>query len=91
MDAKNYDISDKTRAIYKMLGYLNNYNMKHGILFFPEKGIEEPSFDIRPDQTYQTGQTVSSITLHPSDKEKFVESKKQNFEALFNYIINITE
>ena len=91
LDAKNYGASSKTIAIYKMLGYLNNFNMKHGILFFPEKKTEGPSFDIRPDQTYQTGQIVSWITLHPSDKKEFVESKKQNFEALFNYVVNIKE
>ena len=84
VDAKNYEEARAT-AIYKMLGYLHNFEVNDGILIFPS--LEESEFDVIKGKSYGKDHSLARVLLCPSPKRE--EGNEKNLELIVQHILNV--
>ena len=90
LDAKNWLIDDKKKAIYKMLGYINNLDVSTGILFFPTKsqlGDTRIHYGTA-EMKYHKSQCLYNCVLFPSSTSEGYLNNMNNLDNFLNIIIN---
>lgn len=87
MDAKNWLLEDKKKAIYKMLGYMNNLDTRLGVLFFPnELKLKEKRVHHGKGLKHHKDQCLFNCVLYPSGLTKDHENKIKQFRELLGLI-----
>lgn len=86
MDAKNW-ADRKDEAIYKMLGYLNNFDGTLGILIFPNNVFLSDNSIMRGEGlTNHSNQTIFNCVLPLSGNNR-IKRKKESIKTLFDLIV----
>lgn len=85
VDAKNYE-EVRATAIYKMLGFLHNFEVNDGILIFPS--LDELEFDVIKGKSYGKDHSLVKVLLCPSTERE--EKNEKNLDLMVQHILNVT-
>jgi hypothetical protein len=86
MDAKNWT-ERKDDAVYKMLGYLNNFDGCLGILFFPNDTSLDNKFISKGDELTNHSNQLMFNCVFPLSGQNKIEKKKLALYSLIELII----
>lgn len=90
LDAKNWLLHNRKEAIYKMLGYMNNFDASTGVLFFPttaQLGNKRTHY-CGPNVKYHKDQCLYNCVLYPSPSIEGYNSNLENLRELHSLIRN---